>query len=48
MDEQTKGGKNNVALAYPYPVWKSCSKFGQILPSGLGGDSLSPVVQKHH
>ena len=27
----------NVALAHPYHVRKSCSKFGQIPLSGLGG-----------
>ena len=30
--------KSNVALAHPYPEGKPCSKFGCILPSGLGGD----------
>ena len=32
--------KNNVALAHPYHEGKSCSKFGRILPSALGGDSM--------
>ena len=35
------GGKNNVALAHPYHIGKSCSKFGLILLSGLGGDSMT-------
>ena len=34
------GPKNNVALTHPYHLGKLCSKFGQILPSGLGGDSV--------
>ena len=29
--------KNNVALAHLYYAEKLCSKFGRILPSGLGG-----------
>ena len=33
--------KNNIALAQPYHKGKSCSKFGQIPPSGLGGDGLT-------
>ena len=32
--------KNNIALGHPYYEGKSCSKFGEILPSGLGGDSV--------
>ena len=28
--------KDNVALAHPYQVGKSCGKFAYILPSGLG------------
>ena len=31
---------NNVALEHPYQVVKLCSKFGLILPSGLGGNSV--------
>ena len=31
--------KNDVALAQPYHAEKSCSKFGLIQLSGLGGDS---------
>ena len=37
MDEQ----KNNPALAQPKHEGKCCSKFGRILPSGLGGDSVT-------
>ena len=31
---------NRLALAHPYHERKSCSKFGSILPSGLGGNSV--------
>ena len=34
------GAKNNVALAPPYHVGKSHTKFGYIPPSGLGGDTI--------
>ena len=36
----TVAWKNNVALAHPYHEEKWYSKFGWILPSGLGGDSV--------
>ena len=35
--------KNNVALSHPYHEGKWCSKFGKILPSGLGGDSVTDI-----
>ena len=34
------GWKNNIALVYPYHGGQSSSKFGLILPSGLGEDSM--------
>ena len=42
MDRRhTDERKNNVALAHSYHERKRCSKFGEILPSGLGGDSVT-------
>ena len=40
-DRQTGGLKNNVALAHPYHMGKSCRKFGQISPGDLGGDIVT-------
>ena len=34
---RTDRQKNNVVIAHPYHAGKSCSKFGLIPPSGLGG-----------
>ena len=31
------GWTNDVAFAHPYHVGKSCSKFGEVRPSGLEG-----------
>ena len=33
--------KNNVAVTHPYHMEKSCSKFGKIQPSDLGGNSVT-------
>ena len=46
-DGQTEGWKNNVALAYPYHVGKSCNKLGSIPPSGLG-DSMKGRWRKNN
>ena len=32
---------DGLTLAHPYHERKSCSKFSSILPSGLGGDSVT-------
>ena len=33
-------GETNVALEHPYHEGKSCSRFGQIPSTGLGGDRV--------
>ena len=37
--------ENNFADTHPYHEGKSCGKFGLILPSGLGGDSVMDGCQ---
>ena len=41
MTDRSKEGQTDRWKTHPYHAGKSCSKFGLILPSGLGGESVT-------